>query len=60
MNQFSIDNNVKYNEEYISNKIEELIDTTKVVNSNKANEAVVNNKDWLEWYEKKKDINIWN
>ena len=60
MNQFSIDNNVKYNEEYISNKIEELIDTTKVVNSNKANEAVVNNKDWLKWYEKKKDINIWN
>lgn len=47
MNQFSIDNKIKYDEDYVSNKIEELIDTTKVVNTNKVKETITIKKDWL-------------
>lgn len=47
MNQFSIDNKIKYDEDYISNKIEELIETTKIVNANKVNETITIKKDWL-------------
>lgn len=47
MNQFSIDNKIKYNEEYVSSKIEELIDTTNVVNTNKVIETNIVKNDWL-------------
>ena len=48
MNQFSIDNKINYDEDYVSCKIEELIETTKVVNTNANNETVTIKEDWLE------------
>lgn len=47
MNQYSIDHNIKYDEEYVSDKIEELIDTTKQVNAIKECEPTTTKKDWL-------------
>lgn len=42
MNQFSIDNHIQYDQEYISNRLEEMIHLTKNVNQNSKK------KDWLE------------
>ncbi|MGM9972311.1 MAG: phage holin, LLH family [Anaeroplasmataceae bacterium] len=48
INQYSIDNNIKYDEEYVSQRIEEIIETTKTVNTNNEDENQNNKKDWLE------------
>ncbi|MGM9969438.1 MAG: phage holin, LLH family [Anaeroplasma sp.] len=47
MNQFSIENGIKFDKDYVSKKIEELIDTTKVVNISKDNALIAIEKDWL-------------
>jgi hypothetical protein len=47
MNQFSIDNNIKYDQEYVSNKIEDIIDTTKIVNNSANSKSQNTGKDWL-------------
>lgn len=47
MNQYSIDHNMDYDGEYVSDKIEELIETTKRVNAVKETETVTAEKDWL-------------
>ena len=44
MNQFSIENKIKYDEEYITKQLEELINTTKKVNTSRNTIK----KDWLE------------
>lgn len=41
MNQYSIDNNIKFDSNYIIEKLESLIETTKKVN------VKSDNKDWL-------------
>lgn len=42
MNQYSLENHLQFDEEYISNKLEELIGLTKNVNQN------TRKKDWLD------------
>lgn len=47
MNRYSLDNKLEYDEEYISKKLEELIETTKKVNTEKKDQASIAEEDWL-------------
>ena len=43
-NQFALDNGIKFNEEFISNKIEDLLSLTNQVNVNKNKTIKISNK----------------